>query len=153
AAANALDDAREALAEITGQPMGGLQGLPADYKPADPSDLLSQDWVAVAMENNPSLLARELALTAAEKDVATARTGHLPSLGLTASYTDGNSYGFSREIFPAPDYSSFRNDSERTTVGVTLSVPLFAGGATQSGVRQARSVEHTSELQSRENLV
>lgn len=137
AAANALDDAREALAEITGQPMGGLQGLPADYKPADPSDLLSQDWVAVAMENNPSLLARELALTAAEKDVATARTGHLPSLGLTASYTDGNSYGFSREIFPAPDYSSFRNDSERTTVGVTLSVPLFAGGATQSGVRQA----------------
>ncbi len=137
AAANSLDDAREALAEITGTPVEAMQGLAADYKPADPSELINQDWVATAMENNPTLLARELALTAAEKDVQTARTGHLPSLGLTASYSDGDGYGQNDIFAPVPGTTSFDNTSERRTVGLTLSVPLYAGGATQSGVRQA----------------
>lgn len=137
AAANALDDAREALAEITGTDTGNLKGLSKDYKPTDPTDLISQDWVAVAMENNPSLLARELAVTAAEKDIATARSGHLPSLGLTASYSDGNGYGDNDVFAPVPSSSTVDNTSESARVGVTLSVPLFAGGATQSGVRQA----------------
>jgi len=137
AAANALDDSREALAEITGAPIENIQGLAADYRPADPTDLINQDWVAVAMESNPTLLARELAVTAAEKDVATARAGHLPSLGLTASYSDGDGDG-SNDIFsPVPGNNSFQNASQSTRVGVTLSVPIFAGGATQSGVRQA----------------
>ena len=137
AAANALDDAREALAEITGAPVEGIQGLAADYKPADPTALIQQDWVAVAMKSNPTLLARELALTAAEKDVATARAGHLPSVGLTASYSDGDGDG-SNDIFsPTPGNNRFDNASQSTRVGVTLNVPIFAGGATQSGVRQA----------------
>ncbi|KFN45228.1 TolC family outer membrane protein [Arenimonas metalli] len=137
AAANALDDAREALAEITGTEVDNLKGLDKDYKPTDPTELVSQDWVAVAMENNPSLLARELAVTAAEKDIGTARSGHLPSLGLTASYSDGNGYGDNEIFAPLPGNTSFDNTSESTRVGVTLSVPIFAGGATQSGVRQA----------------
>ena len=137
AAANALDDAREALAEITGTEIDNLKGLDAGYKPTDPTDLISQDWVAVAMENNPSLLARELAVTAAEKDIGTARSGHLPSLGLTASYSDGNGYGTTDVFAPLPSSSSVDNTAETTRVGVTLTVPIFAGGATQSGVRQA----------------
>lgn len=137
AAANALDDSREALAEITGAPIENIRGLAADYKPADPTALIEQDWVAVAMESNPTLLARELAVTAAEKDVATARAGHLPTLGLTASYSDGDGDG-SNDIFsPTPGTNSFENSSQSTRVGLTLSVPIFAGGATQSGVRQA----------------
>ncbi|ODS61491.1 MAG: hypothetical protein ABS41_12945 [Arenimonas sp. SCN 70-307] len=137
AAGTALDDAREALAEITGTPVENLRGLAPDYKPADPTELINQDWVATAMENNPTLLARELALAAAEKDVQTARTGHLPSLGLTASYNDGTGYGTNDVFAPVASSTSFDNGSVRKTVGVTLSVPLYAGGAVQSGVRQA----------------
>jgi len=137
AAANALDDSREALAEITGVPIENIRGLAADYKPADPTDLINQDWVAVAMQSNPTLLARELAVTAAEKDIATARAGHLPSLGLTASYTDGDGDGGNDIFSPIAGSNSFQNASQSTRVGVTLSVPIFAGGATQSGVRQA----------------
>jgi len=137
AAANALDDAREALAEITGSEMNNLQGLAPDYVPEVPAGLLDQDWVAVAMEYNPTLLARELAVAAAEKDIGTARSGHLPSLALTAGYSDGDGDG-SNDIFsPTPANNSFDNASQTTRVGITLSVPLFAGGATQSGVRQA----------------
>jgi outer membrane protein len=137
AAANQLDDAREALAEITGTEIVNIQGLTPEYKPEDPSGLINQDWVSVAMESNPSLLARELAVTAAEKDIATARSGHLPSLGLTASYSDGNGYGVNDIFEPIVSSNSFDNTSESTRVGIALTVPIYAGGATQSGVRQA----------------
>lgn len=137
AAANALDDAREALAEITGAQVDGIKGLAADYKPADPTALIEQDWVAVAMKSNPTLLARELAVTAAEKDVETARAGHLPSLGLTASYSDGDGFGTNDIFSPIVNSTNFENEGDRTTVGVTVNVPIFAGGATQSAVRQA----------------
>jgi len=138
AAANQLDDAREALAEITGTQIENIKGLTPDYKPQDPSDLINQDWVAVALESNPTLLARELAVTAAEKDIATARAGHLPSLGLTASYSDGNGYGATDILSPPPiDTNSFNNASVTKRVSVVLTVPIYAGGATQSGVRQA----------------
>jgi outer membrane protein len=139
AAANQLDDAREALAEITGTEITNIQGLKPDYKPEDPSDLINQDWVAVAMESNPSLLARELAVTAAEKDIASARSGHLPSLGFSASYSDGNGYGFNEIIAPVvPNpVTNFDNTNESTRFGVTLTVPIYSGGLTQSGVRQA----------------
>ncbi|HEX5694071.1 MAG TPA: TolC family protein, partial [Arenimonas sp.] len=124
AAANALDDAREALAEITGAPLESLQGLAPDYVPEVPVGLLEQDWVEIAMEYNPTLLARELAVVAANKDIGTARAGHLPSLGLTASYSDGEGDG-SNDIFaPTPGNNSFDNSGQTTTVGVTLSVPL-----------------------------
>lgn len=137
AAANALDDAREALAEITGTPVDNIRGLAADYKPEDPTALIEQDWVAVAMESNPTLLARELAVTAAEKDVETARAGHLPSLGLTATYSDGNGYGTNDVFAPVANSTNFDNASDSTRVGLVLNVPIFAGGATQSAVRQA----------------
>lgn len=136
-AANALDDAREALAEITGTPVENIRGLAPEYKPDDPSALIDRDWVAVAMASNPSLLASELALTAAEKDIASARAGHLPSLGLTASYSDGSGDGRNDIFSPITSRNSFDNSSQSSRVGVVLSVPIFAGGATQSGVRQA----------------
>lgn len=137
AAANQLDDAREALAEITGTQIENIKGLTPDYKPEDPTNLINQDWVAVAMESNPTLLARELAVTAAEKDIATARAGHLPTLGLTAGYSDGNGYGATDVFAPTPGNTSFDNASVTKRVSVALTVPIYAGGATQSGVRQA----------------
>ncbi len=135
--ANALDDAREALGEITGTPVENLRGLAPEFKPQDPNALLEQDWVATAMESNPTLLARELALVAAEKDIATARSGHLPSLGLSAGYSDFDGDG-SNDIFsPVPGNNSYDNSAQTTRVGVVLTVPIYTGGFTQSGVRQA----------------
>src|SRR5690606_24038451 len=85
AAATALEDAREALAEITGRPMDNLQGLAKDYVPESNVEGDSERWVAIATESNPTLLAAELAVAAAEKDIGTARSGHLPTLSASAS--------------------------------------------------------------------
>ncbi len=134
AAANALDDSREALAEITGQSLDNLKGLAPDYKPENTDTQGIAVWVNKAMEANPSLLARRLAVTAAEKDIETARSGHLPNLALTASRGDNATWGSnSSNGFNFPAASA----SDGTQVGVTLTVPIFSGFATQSRVRQA----------------
>ncbi len=130
AAGTLLEDAREALAEITGQPLENLRGLSPDFKPENNDARTAEEWVAVAIENNPSLLSRELALAAAERDIGTARAGHLPTLGLTGSI--GDSAGWQSEYPGGPNTSG-----GGSTVGVTLNVPIFSGGATQSGVRQS----------------
>jgi outer membrane protein len=134
AAANALDDAREALTEITGQYLANFRGLGDEFMPQLPVPAKADEWVRLAVENNPSLRARELSLIAAGHDIATARTAHLPSLGGFVSWGDSATWGESRSndvIFPA------NSGSRGTTVGLQLSVPIFTGGLVQSQVRQA----------------
>lgn len=130
AAATALEDAYEALAEITGQRMDNLQGLAPGYVPENTIEGDAEQWVAIATESNPSLLAAELALAAAERDIRTARSGHLPTLSASASI--GDNAGWQNQYPGGPNTSG-----GGSTVGVTLSIPLYAGGAVQSGVRQA----------------
>lgn len=128
--ANTLDDAREALAEITGQPIDNIKGLSSNYQPQNEDTRSSEEWVKLALESNPALKSKELALAAANKDVETARAGHLPTLSATVGYSDGTTWGTSSS-FP-PDSSS---DGRR--IAVTFSVPIFSGFATQSKVRQS----------------
>ena len=136
--ATALDDGYEALAEITGQRLTNLRGLSADFRPENTDTRTIQEWVAVALASNPSLQARAEALAAAEKDVDTARAGHYPTLAATASYGDAAFWGDSTRRSPLPQgLSQFGNASTGPSYGLTLSVPLFSGFATQSRVRQA----------------
>ncbi|HQW59799.1 MAG TPA: TolC family protein, partial [Thermomonas sp.] len=85
-ARNAVQDAYQALVEITGTPVANLKGLPDDFKPALPEARDVEGWVATALAENPSLKAQAADLEAAEANVETARSGHYPTLGLRASY-------------------------------------------------------------------
>ena len=138
-AANTLDDAREALAEITGQPIENIRGLASTYKPENNDIRTVEEWVAIALESNPTLQSRQKALAAAEKDVDSARAAHYPTLSATASWSD-SSGGGDNTIFapvsPTP-FTTFDNDRRGTSFGLSLSVPIFSGFATQSRVRQA----------------
>jgi outer membrane protein len=137
-AANLLDDAYEALAEITGQPLQNLKGLADDYKPENTDTRTADDWLKIAMDNNPALGAGEEALAAAEKDVQSARAAHYPTLTAAASYSDDAAWGDSMRRSPLPiSTSQFGNASTGPSYGLTLSVPLFTGGAIRSRVRQA----------------
>jgi len=130
AAGTALDDSREALAEITGQPLDNLRGLSPDYKPVNDDPRTAEEWVAIATESNSGLKAREFALAAAERDISTARSGHLPTLSASASI--GDNAGWQNQYPGGPNTSG-----GGSTVGVELRVPIFSGFATQAGVRQA----------------
>ncbi|GHC00697.1 TolC family outer membrane protein [Thermomonas carbonis] len=129
-ARNAVQDAYQALVEITGEPVASLKGLPDDFKPALPEALDVEGWVATALATNPSLKAQAADLEAAEHNIATARSGHYPTLGLRASY--GKALP---GLYDNPSF--FGNNDANTSVGLTLSIPIFSGFATQSNVRSA----------------
>ena len=129
-ARNAVQDAYQALVEITGTPVGNLKGLPDDFKPALPEQGDANAWVATALAENPSLKAQAADLEAAQHNVATARSGHYPTIGLRASYGKAIPGLYDNPAF-------FGNNDANTSVGLTLNIPIFSGFATQSGVRTA----------------
>jgi len=133
---NALEDAYQALAEITGTPVRNLKGLPDDFKPALPNEQDAEAWVNTALEHNPNLQALKEQVASSEADVTTARAGHLPTLYLSGGISDSHNDGDSTNNINGIS-SDFENDGRGRQIGLTLSVPIFSGGATQSGVRQA----------------
>jgi len=128
-ARNSLDDSYRALAEITGQPISGLKGLPDDFRPELPAEQNAQSWVDRALEQNPDLKSAEYSLESAQHGVSSARAGHYPTLNFRGAYNNGTDW----DSVPG----TLSQDGEGYSWGVTLTVPIFSGGATQSGVRQA----------------
>lgn len=131
---NQLEDAYQALTEITGQPVRNLKGLPDDYKPQLPPEQTVESWVDGATKTNPALLAKEAEVQSAEANIETARAGHWPKLYFNGSYGRSASWGSS--TFLGNDFPS-SSESRGPSAGITLSIPIFSGGAIQSGVREA----------------
>ncbi len=137
-ARNAVQDAYQALVEITGAPVANLKGLPDNFQPALPEARDVDGWVKTAIAQNPALQAKQEQVRSSELSVDTARAGHLPTLYLSGGYSKGANWG--ERTFSAGAYnntSPTNSESRGPNLGVTLSVPLFSGGATQSRVRQA----------------
>ncbi len=129
-ARNNLKDYYQALTELTGQPVTGLRALPEEWRPEVPAQYSNVDeLVTSAISDNPSLKAQGLQVSAAESSVSAARAGHYPTITLGGSWGKGATWGDavgSSGVIP-----------ESNSIGLTLSVPIFSGGATQSRVRQA----------------
>jgi len=122
----ALDDAREALVQLTGVQAPPLRPLRSDLAAmalAESSDA----WAARALQVNPSLRALQLDLQASEQRIAGARAGHLPTLSLGIDTTRQRGDGVT--LFDA--------SRTPTQILLRLSVPLFAGGATSAAVDRA----------------
>jgi len=137
---NTLADAYQALTELTGQPVTSLRGLPVDFRPELPANRGNVDQlVQEAVSQNPALKAQELRVSAAEASVQAARAGHYPTLSL------GGSWGKSATWGDSTGAGSLSPDARTNSIGLTLNVPIFAGGATQSGVRQALAQRDISQ--------
>lgn len=134
AAQNTLDDNREALRQLTGKPAGDLKKLRENLPLDRPNPENPEAWVDVALKENPTLSSFAYQVDVANSNVNTARAGHLPTLNGQVSYLKSPTWADRMQ----PDGSNLHTNGEswNTTVGVTLNVPLFAGGATQSRVRQ-----------------
>lgn len=133
-AKNQLDDAYEALVELTGQPIENLRKLREDIPLAMPEPADAEQWVGVAIDSNPALAARDFAVQAAEQSIQTAKAGRYPTLGLQASRAVGDGWGsnsFGGPAFPGTSSSGTSN------VGLVLSIPIFSGFNTTSLIRQS----------------
>ncbi len=135
---NSLDQAREAVRQLTNKEPGDFhklrENLPLDHPtPDDPAA-----WVDVALKQNPILSSAALQVDAADANINSARAGHLPTLSGQIGYVrsplwSDTTYG--GNLVPS-DHAS--NDPRwGSSITLTLSVPIFSGGYTQSRVRQA----------------
>lgn len=155
---NTLADYYQALSEITGQPTRNLRGLPDDFRPELPSNYGNVDGlVTTAVDDNPSLKAQGLQVSSAESSVSAARAGHLPTLSLSGSLGRSTTWGdYTGEVAASEGTNSFGGPRADTNmIGLTLSVPIFAGGATQSAVRQAiaqRDIQQDTYEQQKRSL-
>jgi outer membrane protein len=134
-----LASVQQALREITDQDYPALAKPGADMalNPPQPADI--DHWVQVSMDQNMSLLSSRLAADVAREAVAISRSGHLPSLGLTAQRSAQNESINQTEAFGGPPASiRFPQSGNSNEILLQLTVPIFSGGLVQSQVRQAQ---------------
>lgn len=126
-AQQSVQDAGQALAQITGQSPGTLRPLAAQLQALPPAPQDVDAWVTQALQNNPQLQAQQLQLEAGEQGIGAARAAHLPTVGLRL---DSQRLG-------GDGVASDAVGRVNNTLALRLTVPLLAGGATQSQTRQA----------------
>jgi len=124
-----LADAREALREVTGVEPGTLEILQPEIPLVPPDPAVEEQWVTVATDQNPLLLAARAATETARPEIDIQRAGHYPTLDLTADYAwrnnDFGGFGITQE----------RNDS---SIGVQMTLPLYTGGLISANTRQSQ---------------
>ncbi|WP_114241779.1 TolC family outer membrane protein [Dyella sp. C9] len=131
AAQNTLNDSKEALTQITGKPVGELKKLREDLPLTPPAPNDPDAWVQAALKSNATVQAGQYSVEAAEHAINAARAGHLPTLNASVSRGKDTTW------LEHGNYNVPGNGSYGTTVGLSVSIPIFSGGATQSKVRQS----------------
>lgn len=134
---NALQQAREAVRLLTNREPGEFRRLREDLPLDRPTPDDPAQWVEVALRENPALNASAYLVEAASANVGTARAGHLPTLSGSVSYGRTTAWGDVRYGGLGTVRDRAGDPKWGSTVGITLNVPIFAGGFTQSRVRQA----------------
>ena len=125
-----LEAAKSALAEIIGSTDVELNPLKDDFPLQTPNPNKLQDWLSLAEQNNPAVIAASNRAEVARKAVEIQFSGHLPTIDLVGNV------GIADTNRPAGLVANSQ------AVGVQLNVPIFQGGAVNSKVRQA---EHQFE--------
>ncbi|UPG89595.1 TolC family outer membrane protein [Luteibacter aegosomaticola] len=134
-AENTLADSREALTQITGKPADNLKKLREQLPMDAPSPNDAQAWVSEAVKTNPTIIAAQYNVDSAEHSISSARAGHLPTIDATLGYS--KSTAWNQNVGAGTGTTAAANGRGSTSVGLTLNVPIFSGGATQSRVRQS----------------
>jgi outer membrane protein len=127
---NNVDNAREALTQIIGKDFGEPEEAARSSSLTKPEPTQLQEWVDIALKQNPSLASANYLVDAAEHNISLARSGHYPTLSASVVRTDVPGWGNSTQIFNTETFGPFHGNSlnNNTAIGVTLNVPIFTGG-------------------------
>ena len=128
-AENNLDISVEKLRRLTGQSVSLLKAFPVKVSlPPVALDMVQLE--AQAEKQNLAVKQTLSQVQAAALDVEVQKGGHYPSVNFQAKIADTS--------YSDTNTGSALSDSQRTTVGVTLSLPIYTGGSTSSKVSAAR---------------
>ena len=131
---NDLEIKRQALQQLINKTPAGLAVLRDNPVLTLPKPSVMDQWVKASEEASPAIAQARLARDIAAKDVDRNRAGHLPTLDLTGSLGNSSSPSSTSSGNVGPSF-----DTRSAGVGLTLTIPLYQGGGTQSRVRQSLS--------------
>ena len=129
-AKNLVATSRENLRELIGQYPQTLAALATEVplSPPDPQDV--EAWVETAQKSSLPLIVAEKAREIARAEIDRRKSGHYPTLDLTASlshtYTEGGAFS---------PFTGNTYDDQR--IGLQLNLPIYQGGLVTSQTRQA----------------
>ena len=90
-------------------------------------------WLELALRNSPNIRAEEKALEIADTNLTQAQGAHMPTINLTASYNNTQSRAPIQQL------------QTRSSIGSSLTLPLFAGGGITSQVREATARKESAK--------
>ncbi len=132
---NAVQSQRDLLAKIIGSVPGALAELPPGVPLPAPQPARLADWSEQAQQASLDVLRAQLQTRIAGRDIEIARGRHYPTVNLQASSGSASD-------------SRLRGDGAGrpidNSVGVTLSIPLYAGGGISSQVTEKVQLEQKS---------
>jgi outer membrane protein len=133
AAENDLRVKRLALDAATGRSNTQPLGLAAPNLPSVTPDDVNA-WVTQAENEHPQVRAASAALDIAKLETERARTGHKPTLDLTASSQLSRS--LNNNLTP-----DVHTRSQTHSIGFAFNLPLFAGYAVQNRIKETAALE------------
>ena len=129
-AENAIFSAEEELRVITNTYPRNINVLNTErFSTSTPTPNSADEWQEAAEAKNLDLIASKVGTEVAKQSINSARAGHYPTLDFSASYNKADT-----------DYDSLNEPTLNDySLGVTLNVPIYSGGAIESSVRKAQS--------------
>ncbi|MYM40554.1 TolC family outer membrane protein [Duganella qianjiadongensis] len=127
AAINDLDNKRAALQVIIGQMPGELAPLRTGVTITPPSPAAIEPWVSSAETQNYGVVAANLNVEIAKREISRNRASHMPTLNLVASSSH--------------QMQTAGQTINNNAIGVSWSVPIFSGFAVTSKVRETIALE------------
>lgn len=137
-ARNRLADTREGLRQLTGEYYEQVDPLQLELPLLRPDPDNIEEWVDVALATNPFVINALFAVDIADANTRLQRSGHLPTLGFSASYGEftNNAFNLTSDTGELLVTTAFQRDELR--YGLRLDVPIYQGGVVSSRTRQAR---------------
>ena len=129
---NDLEVKRTALQQIIGKAPADLSQLRVGIAISAPNPVQMDVWVNYAEKQNYGVLGSQLLLEIAQREISKMRAGHLPTVDLIAKRSKTEYSG------SVPLGAS---DGSTNSIGVQWNIPLFAGFAVNSKVREAIALE------------
>ena len=130
---NALEVAVRALQQIIGQLPDQLTPLKAVAMTV-PSPNVMDEWANAARGNNFVVRGNEAVFEIATREIERQRAGHYPNIDVVASTQDNTNANLAAAAALA---GGSRVNIQQNSVGLQLSLPIFAGGSVLSRTREA----------------
>ena len=129
----------ETLQTLIGESFDSVDRISENLPVIDPEPQNEAHWVQTALDTNHNIAAAHAQLEAANRAIAARRSGHLPTV-------DGS---ITRSHYYTGGASFLANKINTTTYALSVNLPIYQGGFTNSRTKEARAMAE----QAREELL